>query len=170
MFQKHRCLTEISRENSSCDVYKPSTTSPLISDSGSLARKQIRSPNSQKWMSEQAGGTWRPDNQLQQGQEPGFDSQHVNKGYSSVAIQNVHALGRLPHMLDGTTDGQQRSAKTLLAAATKVRSPMLVHRPSPTSGAWYGPHSREVHSNSSGIGNVVNGDNRSRTGMHKSQS
>lgn len=74
---------------------------------------------------------------------------HVNKGYSSVSVQNVHAMGHLPHMLDGTTDGQKSSAKLLLSAAGKVRSPTLIHRPSPTGGAWFGPHSRQVQGHTS---------------------
>jgi hypothetical protein len=85
-------------------------------------------------------GSWQAGEKAPVGNEFAPDS-HDNKGFSSVLVQNVHALARLPHMMDGTSDAQRRSAKSMLAAVT---SPRLMLRPSPTSGAWYGPHSREV--------------------------
>lgn len=88
---------------------------------------------------------------------------HLNKGYSSVSVQNVHAMGHLPHMLDGTIDGQKSSAKSLLSAAGKVRSPTLIHRPSPTGGAWFGPHSRQVQ------GHASEGDGSFQSGTYKVQ-
>ena len=67
-----------------------------------------------------------------------------HKGYSSVSIQNVHAVGRLPHNFDGSVDARQ-SAQVQLAAAEKARSPRLLRRNGVNGGAaWYGPHCREV--------------------------
>ena len=47
-------------------------------------------------------------------------------------------MGRLPHMLDGATDSQRRSAMSLLSAAGKVRSPPLVRGPAAPATAFYG--------------------------------
>lgn len=65
----------------------------------------------------------------------------VNKGFSSVSVQNVHAIGRLPHMLDGTTDSQRRSAMWMLSAAGKGRSPQRGHSATSASEA-FGPTRR----------------------------
>ena len=73
-------------------------------------------------------------------------------------------MGRLPHMLDGTTDGQRPSAKKLLSVAGKIRSPPLIHRPSPTRGVWLGPHAREV------LNNAAGGDDVFRSGARNIES
>ena len=52
---------------------------------------------------------WTSQDQITKDWEFVQDAQ-LNKGYSSVSVQNVHAMGHLPHMLDGTTDGQKFSA------------------------------------------------------------
>lgn len=62
----------------------------------------------------------------------------INKGFSSVSVQNVHAIGRLPHMLDGTTDSQRRSAKLILSAAGQGRSPQRGHSATTASDAFSG--------------------------------
>lgn len=58
-----------------------------------------------------------------------------NKGYTSVSVQNIHATVRLPPSFDGTTDSQQRDAKSVLAATSKSRSPRVKHRSAPNGGA-----------------------------------
>lgn len=58
-----------------------------------------------------------------------------NKGYSSVAVQNINATVRLPPSFDGTTENKTRNAKSVLAAANKIRSPRVLHRASPQGGA-----------------------------------
>lgn len=126
--------------------HKPLGPFPLETSSSSLAVKHPSALSSPSWAAQHSSSRWVAEGQSWQDGESSLDP-HANKGYSSVAVQNVHALGRLPHMMDGTWDGQRRSAKTLLTAAGKIRSPMLVHRPSPTSGVWYGPHSRGVGNN-----------------------
>lgn len=117
-----------------------------------LSGKQPFTSGSNIWNHGDDKVEWPSQHQISRDWESVQDA-HVNKGYSSVSVQNVHAMGHLPHMLDGTTDGQKFSAKSMLSAAGKVRSPTLYHRPSPTGGAWFGPHSRQVQSHASeGVG------------------
>lgn len=66
-----------------------------------------------------------------------------HKGYSSISIQNVHAVGRLPQNLDGSYDSQQ-NAQARLSTANKAKSPRLLRRHGANGGAWYGPHCREI--------------------------
>lgn len=56
-----------------------------------------------------------------------------NKGFSSVSLQSVHAIGSLPVNLDGATDRQ--TAQALLASASRVRSPRLIRRVNGNGGA-----------------------------------
>lgn len=81
------------------------------------------------------------DNAITEGLLKADDFNH--KGYSSVGIQNVHAVGRLPHNLDGSIDTQQ-SAQARLNNAKKAKSPRLLRRHGMNGGAWYGPHCREI--------------------------
>lgn len=68
----------------------------------------------------------------------------LNKGYSSVSVQNVNAVGRLPQNFDGAVDARQM-AQAHLAAAEKTKSPQLFKRQGVNgSGAWYGPFSRDM--------------------------
>ena len=62
-----------------------------------------------------------------------------SKGFSSVSVQNVHAMGRLPHV-DGPSDGQRLSALSMLAAARKAVSPQPAPRSVPSSESFYGPY------------------------------
>ncbi|EXJ94358.1 hypothetical protein A1O1_02752 [Capronia coronata CBS 617.96] len=79
----------------------------------------------------------------------------INKGYTSVSVQNVHAIGRLPHMLDGTTDSQRRSAKLMLSAAGKRRSPHRGHSATTASDAFPGPTGRTGRSPANGTDDGV---------------
>ena len=62
-----------------------------------------------------------------------------SKGFSSVSVQNVHAMGRLPHV-DGPSDGQRLSALSMLAAAGKTASPQPTPCTVPSSESLYGPY------------------------------
>jgi hypothetical protein len=62
-----------------------------------------------------------------------------NKGYSSIAAQNIHAISRLPHGLNGTIDMTQK-----VASVSRVKSPRVLQRTTPTRNAWYGPFSRDI--------------------------
>ena len=66
-----------------------------------------------------------------------------SKGFSSVSVQNVHAMGRLPHV-DGPSDGQRLSALSMLSAASKAASPQATPRSVPSSESFYGPCPREA--------------------------
>ena len=66
-----------------------------------------------------------------------------SKGFSSVSVQNVNAIARLPHV-DGTSDGQRVSAKSILSAAGKAASPQLPPGPTPSAEGFYGPYRRET--------------------------
>ena len=46
-----------------------------------------------------------------------------NKGYSSVSIQNVHAVGSLPNNFDGAVEGRSNVQAQLAAVGGKTRSP-----------------------------------------------
>lgn len=73
-----------------------------------------------------------------------FADDLLNKGYSSVSVQNVNAIGRLPQNFDGAVDARQM-AQAHLAAAEKAKSPRLFKRQGANgSGAWYGPFSRDM--------------------------
>lgn len=65
------------------------------------------------------------------------------KGYSSVSVQNVHALGRLPQNLDGSNEAH-RIAKYNMAQVNKAKSPRLVHRNTAGGDYWYGPFCRQA--------------------------
>lgn len=124
--------------------YKPADNPSTTANAGLFSGKQSFGPNSNIWDQASVQADWPTQDQTMKDWETFQDAQ-VNKGYSSVSVQNVHAMAHLPPLLDGTTDGQKFSAKSLLSAAGKIRSPTLIHRPSPSGGAWFGPHSREVH-------------------------
>jgi len=62
-----------------------------------------------------------------------------SKGYSSIAVQNIHAISRLPHGLNGTIDTTQK-----VASASRVKSPRVLQRATPTGNAWYGPFRRDI--------------------------
>lgn len=66
-----------------------------------------------------------------------------NKGYSSVSIQNVHALAHLPQNLDGSNE-DKRGAKALLGLAQKAKSPRLLQRSGMNGNAWFGPFRRDA--------------------------
>lgn len=73
-----------------------------------------------------------------------FADELLNKGYSSVSVQNINAVGRLPQNLDGTVDARQ-IAQAHLAAADKAKSPRLFKRHGINgSGTWYGPYCRDM--------------------------
>lgn len=67
-----------------------------------------------------------------------------HKGYSSTAVQNIHAVASLPHNLDGADDSRRRAVLSALTAASKTRSPRLAQRSTPAGITWYGPHCRQV--------------------------
>jgi len=46
-----------------------------------------------------------------------------NKGYSSVSVQNIHAVGSVPNNFDGVVEGRQSVQAQLAAAGSKTRSP-----------------------------------------------
>lgn len=73
-----------------------------------------------------------------------FADDLVNKGYSSVSVQNINAVGRLPQNFDGAVDARQM-AQAHLAAVEKAKSPRLFKRQGANSGgAWYGPYCRDM--------------------------
>lgn len=73
-----------------------------------------------------------------------FADDLMNKAFSSVSVQNVNAVGRLPQNFDGAVDARQ-IAHAHLAAAEKAKSPRLFKRAGANgSGAWYGPFSRDM--------------------------
>jgi hypothetical protein len=76
-----------------------------------------------------------------------------SKGFSSVSVQNVHAIARLPHV-DGTSDGQRPSAMSMLSAASKVSSPQTTSQSLHSVGSFGGPYPREAPGSSSGTDDV----------------
>lgn len=66
-----------------------------------------------------------------------------NKGYSSVGVQNIHAVSSLPNNFDGAVEVRQ-SVQARLAAAEKSKSPRLLRRGGNKDGAWYGPYCRDI--------------------------
>lgn len=74
----------------------------------------------------------------------GPDAELSNKGYTSVSTQSINATVRLPPSFDGTTENKSQTARAVLTAAKKARSPRVLHRSSPQGGAWYGPHCRKL--------------------------
>lgn len=46
-----------------------------------------------------------------------------NKGYSSVCVQNIHAVGSLPNSFDGVVEGRRNVQAQLATAGSKTRSP-----------------------------------------------
>jgi len=46
-----------------------------------------------------------------------------NKGYSSVCVQNIHAIGSLPNSFDGVVEGRRNVQAQLATAGSKTRSP-----------------------------------------------
>lgn len=80
------------------------------------------------------------------GVEVPYDAVNI-KGHSSVSVQNVHAMamGRLPHMLDGATDNQRRTAAWALSATGGVRSPQPAQDLTVTANAPQGgPRNGEI--------------------------
>lgn len=63
-----------------------------------------------------------------------FSDDLLNKGYSSVSVQNINAVGRLPQNLDGTADARL-IAQSHLAAAGKAKSPRFLRRHGINGGA-----------------------------------
>lgn len=57
-----------------------------------------------------------------------------NKGYSSVMVQNIHAVGSVPNNYDGAVEGRQ-SVQTQLAAVNKAKSPRFLRRLGGKGGA-----------------------------------
>lgn len=53
-------------------------------------------------------------------------------------------MGRLPHMLDGTSESQRRSAKSMLSAAGKSISPQPTQGLVAAPEAFYGPFHRQA--------------------------
>jgi hypothetical protein len=103
--------------------------------------KQPTASSPQVWSGGSDWAGWSTGEHLKTGQDLPTDAVST-KSFSSVSVQNVHAMGRLPHMLDGTSDSQRRSAKSMLSAAGKTRNPPLASGPVPTSTVLYQPHSR----------------------------
>jgi hypothetical protein len=60
-----------------------------------------------------------------------------SKGFSSVSVQNVHVMGRLPHV-DGPSDGQRPSALSMLSVAGKANIPRAMPQSVPSSDIFYG--------------------------------
>ncbi|KAK6381458.1 uncharacterized protein PV06_05012 [Exophiala oligosperma] len=84
---------------------------------------------------------WSTSEYPKTGRESQYDATNI-KGYSSVSVQNVHAMGRLPNMVDGATDMQQRSAMSMLS---KVRSPELGRIPTgPRNGYHHNPRGQNI--------------------------
>jgi len=80
---------------------------------------------------------WSMREHSRNGVEVPYDAANI-KGNSSVSVQNVHAMGRLPHMLDGATDNQRRTAAWALSAAGGVRSPQLAQGSTATANTQHG--------------------------------
>ncbi|KEF53037.1 uncharacterized protein A1O9_10945, partial [Exophiala aquamarina CBS 119918] len=102
--------------------HKLADVPPVTSHGGMCSLNQPLASGSNIWTQGDNKSNWPSQDRLMKDWECGQDA-NLNKGYSSVSVQNVHAMGHLPHMLDGTTDSQKFSAKSLLSAAGKVRSP-----------------------------------------------
>lgn len=66
----------------------------------------------------------------------------INKGYSSVGVQNVHAVG-LPNTFDGAREARQ-SVQAHVEKTKSPKSPRLLRRSGTNGGAWYGPHCRNI--------------------------
>lgn len=88
--------------------------------------KQSTASSPQFWPRGEDKTGWLATDHSRNGRDVSFDAVNNNKGFSSVSVQNVHAMGRLPHMMDGTADSQRRSAKSMLSAAGKALSPQLM--------------------------------------------
>lgn len=69
-----------------------------------------------------------------------------NKGYSSVAVQNIHAVSRIPHGFDGAIESTQRRMRQLaFANGSPSRSLPVVHRVTSNGEAWLGPFRRDLY-------------------------
>jgi len=76
-----------------------------------------------------------------------------NKGYSSIAAQNIHAISRLPHGLNGTIDMTQKVAS--------ASSPRVLRRTTPTGNAWYGSFRRDI------LEQIETGDSSANRGLKR---
>ncbi|EXJ74930.1 uncharacterized protein A1O5_01626 [Cladophialophora psammophila CBS 110553] len=90
--------------------------------------KQSSASSPSMWLRGEDRAGWVSNEHLRNGRMTGSEALS-SKGVSSVSIQNIHAMGRLPHLLDGTSEGQRLSAKSMLSAASKAASPRLTPRP-----------------------------------------
>ncbi|KAI1610729.1 hypothetical protein EDD36DRAFT_420762 [Exophiala viscosa] len=87
---------------------------------------------------------WSMSEHSRNGVEVPYDAANI-KGHSSVSVQNVHAMGRLPHMLDGATDHQRRTAAWALSAAGGVRSPQPAQASTASASIQHGgPRDGEI--------------------------
>lgn len=66
-----------------------------------------------------------------------------HKGYSSIGLQNIHAIGSVPNSYDGALEARQ-TVQSQLATVNKARSPRFLRRHGGKGGAWYGPYCRDV--------------------------
>lgn len=65
----------------------------------------------------------------------------LNKGFSSVAVQNVNATSQLPLNFDGALDAAQRKLQQSVSAGHL--NPHVVRRATTAGSAWFGPHRRD---------------------------
>ncbi|KIW82209.1 hypothetical protein Z517_05236 [Fonsecaea pedrosoi CBS 271.37] len=121
-----------------------STVEPSTSSDPSLSvLKQSSASSPSIWLRGEDRSGWISNEHLRNGRVTGSEALN-NKGFSSISIQNVHAMGRLPHLLDGTSDGQRLSAKSMLSAASKAAPPYLMPTAVPPPEAFYESYLREA--------------------------
>ncbi|OAL28825.1 hypothetical protein AYO22_02690 [Fonsecaea multimorphosa] len=119
-----------------------STVEPSTGSEPSLPiLKQSSASSPSIWLRGEDRSGWVSTEHLRNGRVTGSEALN-NKGFSSVSIQNVHAMGRLPHSLDGANDGHKLSAKSLLSAASKTATPYLTPGAIPTSEGFYESYPR----------------------------
>ncbi|OAP57320.1 hypothetical protein AYL99_08058 [Fonsecaea erecta] len=87
--------------------------------------KQSSASSPSIWLRGEDRNGWASNEHSRNGRVTGSEALNNNKGFSSVSIQNVHAMGRLPHLFDGASDNQRLSAKSMLSAASKTAIPYL---------------------------------------------
>ena len=123
--------------------YASTVEQPIISDARLSTLKLSSASSPPMWSRGDDKGGFSANEHSRNGRLAGSEALG-SKGFSSVSIQNVHAMGRLPHV-DGPSDGQRPSALAMLSAASKAASPQPTPAPvsAPFSESFYGPYPRE---------------------------
>jgi hypothetical protein len=104
------------------------------------------------WLRGDDRAGWFANEPLRSGRMAGSEVLN-SKGFSSVSVQNVHAMGRLPHV-DGPSDGQRLTALSMLSAASKAAIPQPMPGSGPSSESLYAAYSRETYGSTLAANNV----------------